>query len=626
MDDFDEINELLSEKFEIIKYNISLIIFGENVCDYQTDSDLDRLFYKSGIYSKELKDAIDNGNQENMPERTQIAFSYLLNQAKEFDFSRTLDFIVFETLFYNLVTDSYNYQRHSAKSEDLISIELAKEIFEKKQYDYLSLIYEIIQLEFWLWLKYRDNFNCSDFPNNTNAALVGIHPTLVEKHIGTKEYWCKIKELASEAHTLFPEGELANRIMLISDVQLIYGVGKWKDVYDPANEELVKYLDIRKDSYGNPVFICDCFSDDFEDYNNKLGWITGLPHLETSPNIASSKCRNEKERKSFLDDCYKDIMLFPATIYFPQMDGQFLTSVANKIRYSNQLEEKNEALEKAQEDKKQIIAEFAHTYGNMQATTLQDIGTQLLSVDDDLLHEWGRKIMVEYAIKQNLTKEIEMLKFQFKDKTSDLLKMLRQTIVSSDGLTVYELVSDALQRCFMALLYGETNSDKSRRKLFFGTEQYAQQREALQESFDEDVLINGIDMLSWMKQNQTLKMSVDISGVWETLRFENGGYTALLLTNWIAELLTNAMKYADKSETIKLSFTQQDIALCIGISNSIDLATKNTHGNQHGISSISANIARLNQAVDYENDSMVLIAADTDYHLQLCIASTVFLG
>lgn len=290
------------------------------------------------------------------------------------------------------------------------------------------------------------------------------------------------------------------------------------------------------------------------------------------------------------------------------------------------IKESEARAEQAIREKKQVISEFAHTYANMRTTTLHDIGTELLEVGDPVLHDWGRKIMVEFAIKQNLTKEVEMLRLQFEDNTSELISKIRDTVVSSDGLTVFSLVSDALQRCFMALLYGETRADKSRRKLFFGTDDFACLREELQDSFDEDVLINGNDMLSWLKQNGIFKVSAEASGAWEKLQFDNGGYAALLLTNWIAELLTNAMKYADKSKDIRLTFEQRDDMLYIGIGNEVDPATKNIHGGGHGISSIAASVTRLNQAVGLDSEAVIQLPSETDYQLKLCIASAVFTG
>lgn len=638
MNDFYEISTALQDKYEYLKYRMGLIMFNEKPYEYTPDWSWDtrkKSWMGDGLpnYHQTVHDAEENGKQSDILKGTQSAFDDLVLQTRElgFDYNRKLDFIVFESLFYTLINDAYLYQRYSAESEKLISIESAKECLNDEQFEYISIIYNIIQLKYTWWLFYRDNFDNNESIKNTKAYKAGIFLTRIETHVGNVEYWTEIKKLATTAHDLLPFGELANRIMLISDIQLIYGVGEWKDVYDPANEELVKYLEVRRDTYGNPTFILDCFSDDFEDYCKPLGWLNGLPHIEgrTTHEFISSKCLNEEESKDFCDSYYRSTMMFPASIYLPQMDGQFLTSVAKEIRYSNylkqtnkELENKNAALDKAQQDKKQIIAEFAHTYGNMQATTLQDIGTELLSVADDLLHEWGRKIMVEYAIKQNLTKEVEMLKLQFEDQSSALIQKLKDSM-SSDDKSISDLVSDSLQRCFMALLYGETKNDKSKRSLFFGTDDYSDRRETLQESFEQKVLIGEEKALTWLNVNHVLNISVEVSGMWQALFFDDGGYAALLLTNWITELLTNAIKYADKTKQIALSFSQKDDMLIISIQNIKEPSAIRIHGTQQGISSITASIRRLNQAVDCDENVESKNEDDDAYRLQLFLSSKV---
>lgn len=261
----------------------------------------------------------------------------------------------------------------------------------------------------------------------------------------------------------------------------------------------------------------------------------------------------------------------------------------------------------------------------MQATTLQDIGTELLGVDDELFHEWGKKIMVEYAIKQNLTKEVEMLKLQFEDQSSALIQKLQDSI-SNDGKNISDLVSDSLQRCFMSLLYGETSQDKSKRNLFWGTDDFAERRKALQESFEEKVLVGEEKALSWLDTNHILNISLEISGIWRTLRFEDGGYAALLLTNWITELLTNAIKYADKSKTIILSFAQIDEMLSIKIQNIKEPSVVHIHGTQQGVSSIIASVCRLNQAVNCDKGVEIKNDEADAYKLQLFLSSKVISG
>lgn len=624
--------EGLRDKYERITAQFSTIFYGqiERISFLGWNKDIQ--IQKGDDYYTQQTTA-DNGNSNDMPQRAQIAFLFLLSQAKTFNFSVQEDFITFEALFYKLLWKAYKYQRYSAQSEKLIDITAAEKKLDEKTYKYLSIIYEIMQIEYKYWLNDKDKMSLdASFVHKINE-----HCFALTSSIGTQDYWQKIYNLASAAHDLVPIGELANRMMLISETRFRVDGGKYigpsKDVGDPFAGKLLKYCRIRK------TFISDCFSNDYADPEDdlySLCWLLSVfPYLEDSSSdlIAPEGKIKEDDEPEMEDDelemieCYdthyNNIMMYPSYIHIPNAAEQFFSTIANLEQGIEKIGKKNEALEKAQQHKKQIIAEFAHTYGNMQATTLHDVGELLLRFKNNFVHECGRKILVEYAIKQNLTKEIEILKLQFEERPSELLKKIRGSISNSNGKNVTDLVSDAFQRCFMSILYGETQGDNSKRELFWGAKDYEEQREALQDAFDQDVLVDEENMLSWLCRRDIIKLSVDVSENWQALRFEDGEYAALLITNWIAELLTNALKYADKSKPISLSFTQQDGLLLITIQNVKEAAALGLHGNQEGVSSIAASLTRFNQSVGCEVEVSHIINTNTAYQLTLTLSEKV---
>lgn len=67
-----------------------------------------------------------------------------------------------------------------------------------------------------------------------------------------------------------------------------------------------------------------------------------------------------------------------------------------------------------------IIRQFSHTYMNMRATSLYDIAMKLLKNPDKQYRNYGRKILYEYSVKRNLTKDVEMLKLRFEDNDAEL--------------------------------------------------------------------------------------------------------------------------------------------------------------------------------------------------------------
>ena len=437
-------------------------------------------------------------------------------------------------------------------------------------------------------------------------------------------FWNNIKFKAESAYKEYQFGGLAKRLIFVSNIQLIYNSEQNSVPYDELAKEIVKFTNVS--GYDVDAFVYDCFG---EKYSHNLEWLTGYPYIFQSTSILESY-KSATELAANMNDCldfaFNNIVFLGSGIYSFELEKILSDLIYTLSQINNDLEITNKKLYLAQEDKKDIIAEFAHTYGNMQATTLQDIGTELLSVDDELLHEWGRKIMVEYAIKQNLTKEVEMLKLQFEDQSSKLIQKMKDSLTSCNGKTITSLVSDALQRCFMSVLYGETRSDKSKRKLFFGSEDNIEMREALQDSFEQSVLVGEEDMLKWLNKKSILDIPLSISGIWKTLCFDDGGYAALLITNWITELLTNAIKYADKSKPISMSFSQENDMLIITISNIKEQSAVNIHGTQQGISSIIASIRRLNLAVECTINTDELEEDSDSYNLKLFLSSKVLIG
>ena len=150
--------------------------------------------------------------------------------------------------------------------------------------------------------------------------------------------------------------------------------------------------------------------------------------------------------------------------------------------------------------------------------------------------------------------------------------------------------------------------------------------EALQDSFEQSVLVGEQDMLNWLNEKSILDIPISISGIWKTLCFDDGGYAALLITNWITELLTNAIKYADKSNPISMSFSHENDMLIITISDIKEQSAVNIHGTQQGISSIIASIRRLNLAVECTSNTDELEEDSDSYNLKLFLSSKVIIG
>lgn len=300
------------------------------------------------LYGLDVPD--DGGIQQSMPECAQQAFSELLTLTKDYVQNDPLYFNSFESAFYEIIHTSYKFERNIAENEELITIEEAKHYLSKEQYQYIDIIYKILQNRFQYWLLYRDHYHTEgpapteviqqidkeiamwesdpEYVNILNLTRNRRQRALSVKVIhdydvrGIKKRWEDVKEKAAKAHRFYPYGELANRIMFISDMMLIYGIGDIRGVEDPENERLVKYLSVR------PNFINDCWYDDYEEHGNFTHNypIYFLPYIE---------CESEAERiknSNTDDEIFCEIMMFPAkvtSVLNPY--GNLFTSVAQTI-------------------------------------------------------------------------------------------------------------------------------------------------------------------------------------------------------------------------------------------------------------------------------------------------------
>lgn len=286
-------------------------------------------------------------------------------------------------------------------------------------------------------------------------------------------------------------------------------------------------------------------------------------------------------------------------------------------------------LQQAQQAKKQVINEFSHTYSNMKATTLHDIGTALMSAEGESFRYYGRLTLREYSIKENLTKEIELLKLRFEDDIKKLLENVKNTVCSASekhAVQIQDIISEAWKRCFMTLLYDETSKGTDWCNLFFGTKQHKASKDALRDDFEEAVLISSDrnSTVSWLERSKVIDFKFTITGIWEELYFKKDDYAALLLTDWISELFTNVIRYADRHQPVTLECTSNKDILHISLHNQKNTFIK-LHNTQIGVNFISSYLQALNQSVGYTENPIIIRNTDTSYEINLSLNSAVFL-
>ena len=315
-------------------------------------------------------------------------------------------------------------------------------------------------------------------------------------------------------------------------------------------------------------------------------------------------------------------------VQYPAKLIRTLLDDKQQLRQKNkELERANTDLLHAQEDRKQVINEFSHTYSNMKATTLHDIGQNLLTAASEEFRYYGRLALIEYGIKENLTKEVQLLKLRFEDNMQELLQNIRNTVflhADNASVQIQGIVSDAWKRCFMTLLYDETTKGKDWCNFFFGKQQHGVEKIRLRDDFEESVLVKSgrYSTAAWLEQSGTILFSLSVSGEWEKFYFKADDFAALLLTDWISELFTNVIRYADRKQPVTMEFSSSGDILHISLQNQKNAIR--VHNTRIGMTSMQSYLQKLNESTGYSGASMQITDEENAYQIELFLNGKIF--
>ena len=542
---------------------------------------------------KNIRDIISNMLSED--ESAQNVLSYLISQIGEFDLSKDMDFISFEVLFYHMIATAYAAQRNSAQTEELITLEPAQKILDEKHYQYLSLIYDIVQLQFWWWLNCRALYSGESYERSEKLG-VSFKQTFPED-VGTKALWSKILELAESAHALVPIGELANRFMFIADVQLIYGVGNFRYEENPDNMKLVKYYYIRDG------FIRDCYNNSYS--ASEYRSLNDLPHFVELAEVNNPKIAYDRtiDEKSY----YEDIMTFPIII---EIEAEKLNDIIIKkgqgrtIEKQNQeLKRKNEELKKKNEELEKTIAELnrikadrerlieAHVHNWTHYTypaTIKEVA-DYLSTSGDIEHA----CMLHNAYHSEQYLHIELKQLQWEYLAEDKYKLFYDSIKKSDSYfskTVDDILKDALQLVlFRFVMEGKDKSDFD--------------MESIRASYQSEFLGNKKDAQSpeaWFSE-RLFPLTVEWkSELWKLPRFSKNQTAYLRMVGIFINIFHNAINHGKKTKDgfLKIVFDEEkrgeQLYLTVTASNPDGTGTEYEEGNGKGLQNVKSDLENLN--------------------------------
>lgn len=280
--------------------------------------------------------------------------------------------------------------------------------------------------------------------------------------------------------------------------------------------------------------------------------------------------------------------------------------------------------EKAIYEKKRVIQQFSHTYMNMRATSLYNIATELLKNEDKVYRTYGRKLLYEYSVKKNLTKDVEMLKLRFEDNEQELYKRIADSILTkeqSDGVRIERLVDDAVVRCMVTLLHDGGNSANKLRTRFENFD-----LKEIRNNFENEVLLaDNKNVREWFRQNM-FDLECSVSDKWRSVLFEEDSYAALLFTDIISELLTNIFKYADKSRAATLEFRdEKDYMLLVAKNYMKDNVEDNKEGG-YGLKAETEAVKVINEINGVKEKAVKTSVEDGMFTVEFRIVKKLFEG
>lgn len=288
----------------------------------------------------------------------------------------------------------------------------------------------------------------------------------------------------------------------------------------------------------------------------------------------------EKEKKL----TYKYMEEYAGILYPYKIYMDYSEIMGSSIKHALQLEVAQENERKAKEDKNNIIRQFSHTYMNMKATSLYNIAQELLKNPDIKYRNYGRKLIYEYTVKEDLTKDVEMLNLRFADRNEDLYKRISNSILSEneteEGVSINGLVDNALIRCMFTLVHDGSSEAKKLRERFIGYDWIS-----IRNSFENEiVLADTRNIQKWFSENM-FPLEINISGIWEKQKFKKDFYASLIFVDTISELLTNVFRYSDKNKLVKLEFSSEGDTCYILSENHIQKDSLNFEYGGYGLQS-----------------------------------------
>ncbi len=279
--------------------------------------------------------------------------------------------------------------------------------------------------------------------------------------------------------------------------------------------------------------------------------------------------------------------------------------IPNFDAFENELR-KSIALEEARDEKNSILNDFSHRYKNMSSDVLYNVAQSLMNTESEELHQYGITLMQEREIKDQIKKEVDLLKLRFMDRTDDLKTLIRNSVKKNkkDVYSVINVLSNSIKKCMLTFFYSTNESVEMICDLCFEGRDF----ETVQKNYEQNILFEkNADVIGWFSNN-IAPIDVSVSNLWKTIHFEHFGYADIVLTDLFVEMIMNVLKYADKTKPVYLDFTEDNNDLIIVSRNNVLHEKEEIPSTNNGIKMQNNLISHLNgkqEAIVYDEENEI---------------------
>ena len=269
--------------------------------------------------------------------------------------------------------------------------------------------------------------------------------------------------------------------------------------------------------------------------------------------------------------------------------------IHNLDTFENELK-KSIALEKARDEKNEIVNRFSHRYKNMKATSLQNVAEALLKMESKDLKKYGRTILLEYGIKKALTKEVEILQLYFEDDIKKLRNKVQNSVnqTTDENYSISDIINESIKRCMNTIVHDGSDEAKKIRKACLKNYNLI----SIRDDFEQGILFSeNCDVINWFSQN-IVKLHVSVSELWKKIFFQKSEYADNIISSLLVDLIMNAIKYADKTKPVIIEFTSNHDFMLINSKNTIVGNKDNIPGSGNGLKNQNDLLQKLNKVND----------------------------